>query len=167
MQHPRRQFLHLAAAATWLSAFPMTALAQLYPSKPVRILVGFPAGGLTDITARLIGQRLSSRSGQQFVVENRPGAVTNIATEAVVNSPADGYTLLMATSMNAINATVFGKLRFNFMRDIVPVASVADAAFVLEVNPSIPAKTVPEFVAYATWPRPESEVPNMSPASCL
>jgi tripartite-type tricarboxylate transporter receptor subunit TctC len=115
----------------------------------VRILVGFPAGGLTDIAARLVGQRLSEQLGQQFIVENHPGAATNLATQEVVRAQPDGYTLLMATVLNAINATVYERLNFNFMRDVAPVATVADAAFVLEVNPSVPASTVPELIAYA------------------
>jgi tripartite-type tricarboxylate transporter receptor subunit TctC len=125
------------------------AWAQAYPARPVRIIVGFPAGGLTDITARLIAQWLSDRLGQPFIVENRPGAVTNIATESVVQAPADGYTLLLATALNAINATVYDKLNFNFIRDMAPVASIVDAAFVLEVSPSVPATTVAELIAYA------------------
>jgi tripartite-type tricarboxylate transporter receptor subunit TctC len=145
----RRQLLHLAAGAATLSALSHVARAQTYPTKPVRIIVGFAAGGVTDIVARLMGQRLSERLGQQFLVENRTGAGTNIATEAVVNAAPDGYTLLLATSSNAINATLYQKLNFNFIRDIAPVAGIVDAPLVMEVHPSIPANTVPEFIAYA------------------
>ena len=125
------------------------ARAQAYPTRPVRIVVGFAAGGSADILARLIGQWLSERLGQPFVIENRPGAGTNIGTEAVVRAPADGYTLLLASPPAAINATLYEKLNFNFIRDIAPIASVIRAPFVMEINPSVPAKTVPEFIAYA------------------
>src|SRR5215475_11474074 len=145
----RRKFLLSAAAAIGAPAICTPAWAQNYPARPVRIIVGFPAGGLTDITARLIAQRLSDQLGQQFIVENRPGAVTNLATEAVVRAPADGYTLLLTNSMNAINTTLYDRLNYDFIRDVAPVASIVDAAFILEVNPSIPAKTFPEFIAYA------------------
>jgi tripartite-type tricarboxylate transporter receptor subunit TctC len=144
-----RTFLYLAARAAVLSALLLTARAQDYPTKPVHILVGFPAGGVTDIVARLIGQRLSERLGQQFLVENRPGAGSSIAAEAVVRAPPDGYTLLLATSSNAINASLYEKLNFDFIRDIAPVASIVEDSLVMEVNPGIPAKTVPEFIAYA------------------
>jgi len=144
----RRRFLKLAAAFA-VAASPRLARAGTYPSQPVRIVAGFPAGGLTDILARLIGKPLAEQLGQPFVVENRPGAATNIATEAVVRAPADGYTLLLATALNSINATVYEHLKFSFMRDMAPIAGIADAAFVLELHPSIPAKTVPEFIAYA------------------
>ena len=149
MKLRRRQFLHLAAGAAALPAVSRFARAQTYPTRPVRIIVGFAAGGPADIVARLIAQWLSERLGQPFVIENRPGAGTNIATEAVVNAPADGYTLLLVHAANAINATLYDKLNFNFIRDIVPVASLMRAPTVLEVNPSVPAKTVPEFIAYA------------------
>src|SRR5215475_8167881 len=149
MKLPRRNFLHLAAGAAALSAVSHISWAQTYPTRPVRIIDGFAAGGPADIIARLIAQRLSERLGQPFVIENRPGAGTNIATEAVVNAPADGYTLLLVHAANAINATLYDKLNFNFIRDIVPVASLMRAPTVLEVNPSVPAKTVPEFIAYA------------------
>jgi tripartite-type tricarboxylate transporter receptor subunit TctC len=149
MKLPRRQFLHLAASATTLPAVLRVAWAQAYPSRPVRIIVGFAAGGVTDTVARLTGQRLSERLGQQFLVENRTGAGTNIATEAVANAPSDGYTLFLATSTNAINATLYEKLNFNFIRDIAPVASIVDAPLVMVVHPSVPAHTVPEFIAYA------------------
>jgi tripartite-type tricarboxylate transporter receptor subunit TctC len=145
----RRQFLHLAAGAAALPVVPRIAWAQAYPTRPVRIIDGFAAGGPADIVARLIAHWLSERLGQQFVVENRPGAATNIATEMVVRAPPDGYTLLLAATPAAINATLYEKLSFNFIRDIVPVASLIRAPSVLEVNPSVPAKTVPEFIAYA------------------
>jgi len=145
----RRQFLHLAACTAALSTIPRIAVPQTYPSRPVRIVIGFGAGGTGDIVARLIGQRLSERLGQQFLVENRTGAGTNIAAEAVVNAAPDGYTLLLATSANAINATLYEKLSFNFIRDIAPVASITNAPEVMEVNSSFPAKTFPEFIAYA------------------
>src|SRR5262245_17800588 len=149
MKLPRRKFLHLAAGAAALPAVARVAWAQTYPTRPVRLIVGFAAGGPGDMVARLIAQWLSERLGQPFVVENRTGAATNIATEAVVRAPADGYTLLFVTTTNAINTTLYEKLSFNFSRDIVPVASVIRGPSVLEVNPSVPAKTVPEFIAYA------------------
>src|SRR5258708_4869052 len=148
MKLPRRQFLHLAAGAAALPALSRTARAQTYPARPVRILVGFAAGGGQDITARLIGQWLSERLGQQFVIENRPGAGGNIAAEAVVRAAADGYTILMIGLPNAINATLYDKLNFNFIRDIVPAAGIMRAPGVMVVNPSVPANTVPEFIAY-------------------
>jgi tripartite-type tricarboxylate transporter receptor subunit TctC len=142
----RRQFLHLAAAA----AFPARlAWAQTYPTRPVRIIVPAAAGGGADITARLIGQWLSERLGQQFIIENRPGAGTNIGTEAVVRAPADGYTLLLVASPNSVNAALYQKLNFNFIRDIAPVASVVTVPLVVVIHPSVPAETVPEFIAYA------------------
>jgi tripartite-type tricarboxylate transporter receptor subunit TctC len=149
MKLPRRNFLHLAAGAAALPAVLRIARAQAYPAQPVRIIVGFPAGGGTDITARLIGQWLSERLGQQFVIENRPGAGTNIATEAVVRAPADGYTLLLVTASNAFNATLYDKLNFNFIRDIAPVAGIMRVPSVMVVHPSVPAKTIPELIAYA------------------
>jgi tripartite-type tricarboxylate transporter receptor subunit TctC len=149
MKLPRRKFLHLAAGAVALPAVSRFAWAQGYPTRPVRIIVGFPPGGPTDIAARPLGQWLSERFGQQFVIENRPGAGSNIGTEAVVRAPPDGYTLLLAYSSNAINATLYDKLNFNFIRDIAPVASISRETTVMVVNPSFPAKTVPEFVAYA------------------
>ena len=142
MKLPRRKFLHLAAGAAALPAVSRFAWAQAYPTRPVRIIVGFPAGGGTDIVARLIGQWLSERLGQQFIIENRPGAGSNIATEAVVRAAADGYTLLMAVSANAFNATLYDKLNFNFIRDIAPVASIMVVPNVMMVHPSIPAKTI-------------------------
>jgi tripartite-type tricarboxylate transporter receptor subunit TctC len=145
----RRKFLHLAAGAAALPAVTRTTWAQAYPARPVRIIVGFPAGGGVDIVARLIGQWLSERLGQSFVIENRPGAGSNIATEVVVRAPADGYTLLLVHASNAINATLYDKLNFNFIRDIAPVAGIIAVPNVMVLNPSIPAKTVPEFIAYA------------------
>src|SRR5262249_34360442 len=145
----RRQFLHLAACAVALPSVSRVAWAQAYPSRPVRIIVGFAPAGATDIMARLIGQWLSERLGQQFIVENRPGAASNIATEAVVNALPDGYTLLVATSVNAINATLYDQLRVNLIPDIAPVPSIHPQPFLLEVNPSVPVKTVPELIAYA------------------
>ena len=145
----RRQFLHLAAGAAALPAVSRFAWAQAYPTRPVRIIVGFAAGGSSDIVARLIGQWLSERLGQQFIIENRPGAGSNIGTEAVVNAAPDGYTLLMITAANAINASLYDKLNFNLIRDLAPVASIMRVPNVMEVHPSFPAKTVPEFIAYA------------------
>jgi tripartite-type tricarboxylate transporter receptor subunit TctC len=150
MKLPRRHFLHLAAGAAALPALSRFAVAQAYPARPVRIIVGFAPGGTTDIAARLIGQWLSERLGQPFVIENRPGASTTIGTEVVVRAPADGYTLLLATTASAINTTLFeGKLNYNFLRDIAPIASIISAPNVMVVNPSVPAKSVPEFIAYA------------------
>jgi tripartite-type tricarboxylate transporter receptor subunit TctC len=146
---PRRKFLHLAAGATALSTSSRIARAQSYPTRPVRIIVGFAAGGGQDIVARLIGQWLSDKLGQTFLVDNRPGANGNIATEAVVKAPSDGYTLLHFSSTVAINATLYEKLNFDFIRDIAPVASIIRTVQVMEVHPSIPAATVPEFIAYA------------------
>ena len=149
MKLPRRKFLRLAAGAAALPAASSVAWAQSYPSRPVRLIVGFAAGGTGDITARLIGQWLAERLGPQFVIENRPGAGTNIATEAVVRATPDGYTLLMAGPSGAINATLYDKLNFNFIRDIAPVAGVVRQPSVIVVTPSVPATTVPEFIAYA------------------
>ena len=149
MKLPRRNFLHLAAGAAALPAVSRFAWAQAYPSRPVRIIVGFAPAGGTDIMARLIGQWLSERLGQQFVIENRPGVASNIGTEMVVNAPPDGYTLLVATFVNAVNATLYDKLNFNFIRDIAPVASIAREPFAIEVHPSVPVKTVPEFITHA------------------
>jgi tripartite-type tricarboxylate transporter receptor subunit TctC len=142
----RRTFISLVGGA---AAWPLAARAQAYPSRPVRIIVGFTAGGNFDLTARLIGQWLSQQLGQQFIVENRPGGGSNIATEATVRASADGYTLLLAGAVNAINATLYEKLNFNFIRDIAPVASVIRFPNVIDLNPSLPAKTLPEFIAYA------------------
>jgi tripartite-type tricarboxylate transporter receptor subunit TctC len=149
MNFPRRRFLHLAASAVAVPAVWRTVRAEAYPTRPVRILVGFTPGGTTDIAARLIGQWLSERLGQQFVIENRPGAGSNIAAEAVVNAPPDGYALLLVGAPNAINATLYEKLNFDFIRDITPVAGIIRTALVMQVNPSVSAKTVPEFIAYA------------------
>jgi tripartite-type tricarboxylate transporter receptor subunit TctC len=149
MKLPRRQFLHLAAGVTALPAVSRFAWAQTYPARPVNLVAGFAPGGGVDITARLIGQWLSERLGQQFVIENRPGASSNIATEAVVRARADGYTLLMVGSFNTINATLYDKLNYNFIRDIAPVGSVIRYPYVMVVNLSVPAKSVPEFIAYA------------------
>jgi tripartite-type tricarboxylate transporter receptor subunit TctC len=149
MKLPRRQFLHLAAGAAALPIISRVACAQAYPTRPVRIVVGFAPGGPGDILARLIGQWLSERLGQPFIIENRPGAATNIAVEAVIRAAPDGYTLLWVTSTNAISATLYEKLNFNFIRDIAPVASIIRATSVLAVNPSVPANTVPELIAYA------------------
>jgi tripartite-type tricarboxylate transporter receptor subunit TctC len=149
MKLPRRQFLLLAAGAAALPGATRTASAQTYPTRPVRIVVGYAPGGGTDIVARLIGQWLSERLGQQFVVENRAGAGTNIATEAVVRAPPDGYTLLLATTANAVNATLYDRLNFTFMADVAPVAAIMRVPNVMVVNLSSPAKTVPDFIAYA------------------
>lgn len=146
---PRRQFLNLAAGTTALPVLARTARAQVYPSRPVRLIVGFPTGGQIDIIGRLIGQWLSDRLGQPFVVDSRPGAGSNIATEAVVRAPADGYTLFLASTTNAINATLFEKLSYDFIRDTTPIASINRIPLVLEANPSLPIKTVRQLVAYA------------------
>jgi len=149
MKLPRRTFLQLAAGAAALPAVSRIAAAQTYPSRPVRWINGTAAGSAPDIVARLIGQWLSQRLGQPFVIENRPGAGTNIGTEAVVRALPDGYSLLLVTQSNAINATLYENLNFNFIRDIAPVASISRGPLVMEVNPSVPVKTVPEFIAYA------------------
>ena len=149
MRFPRRHVLHLAASAAVLPAMPRLARAQSYPSRPVRWIVGFAAGGPQDIVARLLAQQLSERLGQQFVIENRAGAGGNIGTEAVVRSPPDGYTMLMIGPSATINATLYDNLSFVFLRDIAPVASIIRTSNVMEVHPSFPAKTVPEFIAYA------------------
>lgn len=146
---PRRNILRLAAAATALPAISRFAWAQSYPARPVRLLVGFPASGLTDILARVLSESLSQHAGQQFVVEDLPGAGTNVATEKVIRSAPDGYTLLMATSSNAINASLYTGLHFDFIRDTAPVASIARTPMVMTVAPSFAAKTVAEFIAYA------------------
>ena len=173
MKLPRRQFLHLAAGAAALPAVSRIAWAQTYPSRPVRIIVGFAAGGATDILARLIGQWLSERLGQPFVIENRPGAGSNIATEAVVRAPADGYTLLLVGPPNAINATLYDKLNFNFIRDIAPVASIIRVPsswwsihrFRPRRFPS--SSPMPRPIrARSTWRRPATGPRHMSPASC-
>src|SRR4051812_9597268 len=145
----RRRFLHLAVGATALAAASRFAWAQAYPTRPVRIIVGFAAGGGNDIVARLIGQWLSEHLGQPFVVENRPGAGSNIATQAVVNAAPDGYTLLLVGTTNAINASYYQKLNFNFVQDIAPVASITHQPQIMLVVPSFPAKTIPELIDYA------------------
>jgi len=149
MHFPRREFLRLVAGAAALPVVSRIARAQTYPTRPVRIVVGFPPGGPGDILARLTGQWLSERLGHPFIIENRPGAGGNVATEAVVNASPDGYTLLLVNAANAINATLYEKLKYDFIRDIVPVAGIMRVPLVLEVNPSLPVKTVPELIAYA------------------
>jgi len=149
MKLPRRNFLHLAAGAAALPAVSRIAWAQTYPSRPVRIIVGFAPAGGTDIVARLIGQWLSERLGQQFVIENRPGGSGNVGVEAAVRAPPDGYTLLLVSAPNAINATLYGKLNFNFIRDIAPVAGIGAVPNLIVVHPSVPAKTVSELIVYA------------------
>jgi tripartite-type tricarboxylate transporter receptor subunit TctC len=149
MKLARRRFLRLAAGAAALPAFSQIAWAQTYPSRPVRSIVGFGAGTAADIVARLIGQWLSERLGQPFIVENRPGASSNIAAETVARAPPDGYTLLIITSINAVNATLYSNLNFNFIHDVRPVGTMMHTAYAMEVNPSVPAKTVPDFIAYA------------------
>ena len=149
MTFPRRSFLQLAAGAAALPALPRVARAQAWPSRPVRIVVGFPAGGATDIQARLMGQWLSERLGQQFIIENRAGASGNIGTEAVARAPADGYTLLQIVTPHAINAALYSSLNFDFVRDIAPVICAARLAYVIVVHPSVPATTLPEFIAWA------------------
>jgi tripartite-type tricarboxylate transporter receptor subunit TctC len=149
MKLSRRQFLRLAAGAAVLPAFSRIVRAQAYPTRSVRLVVGFPPGQTADIIARLMGQWLTERLGQPIIIDNRPGASSNIATELVVRSPADGYTLLSVNSSNLINATLYEKLPYNFLRDIDPIASFSRVALVMEVSPSFPARTVPEFIAYA------------------
>jgi tripartite-type tricarboxylate transporter receptor subunit TctC len=149
MKLPRRKFLHLAAVAVSLPTASRYVWAQAYPTRPVRIIVGFPGGVAPDIVARVTGQALSERLGRQFVIENRPGAGSNIGTEIVVRAPPDGYTLLLAVSSSAINATLYSNLTFNFIRDIAPVAMIGLTPFVMVLNPKVPTKTVPEFIAYA------------------
>ena len=149
MNLPRRKFLHLAAGAAALPFAPHVARAQVYPTRPVRLIVPLAPGGATDIVARLMGQWLSERLGQPFIIENRPGAGGNIGTDTVVKARPDGYTILMASTTNAINATLYDKLSFNFIRDIAPVATISRNTLVMVVHPSLPAKTVPEFIAYA------------------
>jgi tripartite-type tricarboxylate transporter receptor subunit TctC len=149
MKLPRRKFLHLAVGAATLSALPKITRAQTYPARPVHIVVGFPPGQTADITARLMGQWVSERLGQPFVIDNKPGASSTIATEFAVHAPSDGYTFLRVVASNYINATLYENLPYNFIRDIEPVASLDRAALVMEVNPSVPVETVPEFIAYA------------------
>lgn len=145
----RRRFLHLTAGAVPVLSSPCLAGAEAYPSRPVRILVGFGPGGAPDILARLMGNWLSERLGQQFIVENRPGAGSNIAAEAVAHGPADGYTLLLASMGNAVNATLYGNLNYDFLRDLAPVSAISREPLGMEVHPSFPAMSVPEFIAYA------------------
>jgi tripartite-type tricarboxylate transporter receptor subunit TctC len=171
--HARRRFLHLAAGAVAVPAVSRFAWAQTYPTRPVRLIVSAPPGGASDIAARLIGQWLSERLGQAFVIENRPGAGGNIGTETVVRATPDGYTLLMINTNVAINATLYEKLNFNFIRDIAPVASINRVPHVLDVNPSIPVRTVPEFIAFAkanpgklNMDRAETGARNMFPVNC-
>ena len=149
MKLPRRRFLQLAAGAVALSFATLVASALDYPTRPVHIIVGYAPGGTNDISARLMGQWLSERLGRQFVIENRPGAASNLATETVVQAPPDGYTLLLVNTSNAINPTLYDKLNFNFIRDVAPVAGIMRSPNVMAVNPSLPARTVPEFIAYA------------------
>jgi tripartite-type tricarboxylate transporter receptor subunit TctC len=145
MKLPRRKFLQLAAGAAALPGVSRIAWAQTYPTRPVRLIVGFPPGGSADILARLIGQWLSERLGQPFIIENRPGATGNIGTEAVTRAPADGHTLLLVVPANAISVTLYYNLNFNFIRDTTPVAGISHGPLVMEVNPTVPARTVPEF----------------------
>ena len=173
MKLHRRRFLHLAAGGVSLPVASRFARAQTYPSRLVRIIVGFGAGGAPDILARIIGQWLSERLGQQFIVENRPGAASNIATEAVVHAPADGHMLLLASMGNAVNATLYGNLNYDFLRDLAPVAGISREPLGMEVHPSFPAKSVPEFIAYAkanparsAMPRPGAEPHFIWLASC-
>jgi tripartite-type tricarboxylate transporter receptor subunit TctC len=149
MKLPRRRFLHLAGCAAAIPAVSRIAMARTYPTRPVHLIAGFFAGSLSDILARLIAQSLSERLGQQVIVDDRPGAGANIATESVVRATPDGYTLLLISMANAVNASLYKDLNFNFIRDIMPVASISRSPGVMEVNPSFPAKTVPEFIAYA------------------
>lgn len=149
MKFARRRFLRLAGSTVALPALSRAAFAAGYPNGPVRIIVGFAPGGTTDVVARLIGAYLSERLGQPFIVENKPGAGTNIATEEVLHAPADGYTLLLATVSNAVNASLFNNLSFDYLRDAAPIAGIMEVPNILEVNPAVPVKTVPEFIAYA------------------
>jgi tripartite-type tricarboxylate transporter receptor subunit TctC len=149
MKFPRRQLLHLAAGAAALPVMSYIAWAQTYPTRPVRLIVSVAAGGSSDIVARLMSQWLSDRLGHQFIIDNRPGAGNNIGAEAAINAPPDGYTLYLATAANAINATLYQKLSFNFIRDITPVAGIVRVPLVMEVNTSVPVRSVPDFIAYA------------------
>ena len=175
MKLRRRQFLSLATGAAALSALPGVATARDYPTRPVRLILSFPAGGPNDVVGRLLGQWLSERLGQPFIIENRSGAGGTVGTEVVVRAAPDGYTLLQVNTPNAINATLYDNLNYNFIRDIVPVASIIRTPLVMEVNPSFPTKTVPEFVAYAkanpgkinmASHRAATELPDTSPVSC-
>ena len=149
MNFARRKFLHVAAGAAAFPATTRITSALDYPARPVHIIVGFPPASGPDIVARLVGQRLSQRLGQQFIVDDRPGAGGSIATQTVVNASADGYTLLMATTANAVNATLYANLNFNFIRDVAPIATINRAPFVMVVSLAVPARAIPEFVAYA------------------
>ncbi len=149
MQFPRRRFLRLAASAVALPALPRLAAAQAYPARPVRIVVGYPPGDSPDVVARIMGRWLADRLGRPFVIENKPGAGSNIAVQSVLDSPADGYTLIWITTANTSNASFYQSLRFNFLTDVAPVAAICRMPLVMDVNPSVPAKTVPEFIAYA------------------
>ena len=149
MKFPRRQFLHLAAGAALLPAVSRTASAQAYPTRPIRLIIGYTPGGSADLTARLMGQWLSERLGQSFVIENRPGGGTNIATEAALRAAPDGYSLLLVAPANAINATLYSKLNFNFLQEIEPIAGIIRFPNVVVVNPRVPVKTIPELIAYA------------------
>ena len=165
---PRRRFLQLIVIAAAIPAAPIVATSQeSYPTRPVRLLVGYPAGGPADTIARLTAQWLSDRLGQQVVVENRVGAASNIAAEAVVRSPPDGYTLLYVTISNAVNATLYDKLSFDLIRDLVPIASITSSPAVLEVNPFFPAQTVPEFIAYAKANPGKINLASAGPGSAL
>ena len=169
MKLPRRTFLHLVTGVAALPAVSCMSWAQAYPTRPVRIIVGFPAGLGPDITARLIAQLLSERFGQSFIVDNRPGAGSNIGTEIVVRAPADGYTLLLMTASNAINATVYDNLSFDFIRDVAPVASVGVVPFLMVVNPSFPRSSSPmprHILPRSTWARPATAAPYTCSASC-
>jgi tripartite-type tricarboxylate transporter receptor subunit TctC len=165
MKLPRRKFLHLAAGAAALPFASRITRAQSYPTRPVRIIAGFPPGGFIDTTARLIGQWLSERLGQQFFVDNRPGASGNIAAEAVMRSPPDGYTLLVVSDANAYSATLYDNLKFNFIHDITPVASIGRVAFVMVVNPSFAAKTAPEFISNAKANPGKINMASLGPGS--
>src|SRR6478736_8525395 len=149
MKLPRRHFLHLAAGVAAFLPLSRVAWPQNYPTQPLRLILGYPPGGSADITARLTGQWLSERLGQPVIIESRPGAATNLATEAVVRAAPDGYTLLLIAPANAINATLYDKLNFNFISDIAPVASIMRQPLIMLVSPALPVKTIPEFIAYA------------------
>jgi len=165
MKVQRRRFLQLAAGGGALLARPYVARAQAYPTQPVRIIAGFPPGGPSDLLARLMGQYLSERLGQPFIVENRPGAASNLATETVARAPADGHTLLVAVTTNAINATLYDNLKFDFVRDITPISGLIRFATLMEVNPAFPAKTLPEFIAYAKAHPGEINMASAGPGS--
>jgi tripartite-type tricarboxylate transporter receptor subunit TctC len=174
MKFPRRQFLQLTAGAAVLPTVSKVAQAQAYPTRPLRLIIGYTPGGSADLTARLMEQWLSERLGQSFVIENRPGGGTNIATEAVVRAQPDGYTLLLAAPANAINATLYDKLNFNFLRDMEPVAGLIRFPNVVVVHPSLPVKSIPELIAYAkanfpansTWRPPATVRPSICQANC-